>query len=189
MGEQVSLWPLLVPLFNFRVFRSLRLEWREAILFATYLVEHSKWSKTIYTYQKAVLMCMLDPNELTCSEQTTIDQLMRNVPVYKQRIAGKSLPMEKFACKKAARYFAQQRHLVVPAIELMYVWNLFKILGKHFHLVEGVFKIVERHLAALDSKSSCDTSLSKFDADNRALLLLLKGACLRQMRSPLQAMK
>lgn len=58
---------------------SLRLEWREAELYASYLLENSKWSKTIYSYQKAVIMCMRGVNQLTSSEQKTIEQLMRQV--------------------------------------------------------------------------------------------------------------
>lgn len=60
-------------------------------------------------------MCMLDPKELTLGEKCTIEQLMRDVPLYKQRIAGKSLPMEKFACKRAERYFLTGT-LIIPAI-------------------------------------------------------------------------
>lgn len=61
---------------------------------------------------------MLDPKMLTTSEKRTIDTLLRDVPKYKQRIAGKSLPMEKFACKRAERYFLTGQMLLVPAIEL-----------------------------------------------------------------------
>lgn len=113
---------------------SLKLDWREAILFSSYLVENSKWSRwvmeiaqesecylilfhcrTMYSFQKASLMCMIDPRDLTTNEKRTIDQLMRDVPQYKQRIAGKSLPMEKFACRRAERYFLTGM-LVLPAI-------------------------------------------------------------------------
>lgn len=94
---------------------SLKLDWREAILFASYLVEDSKWSRTMYSYQKASLMLMLDPKDLSTSEKRTIDQLLRDVPHYKQRIAGKSLPMEKFACRRAERYFLTGM-LMIPAI-------------------------------------------------------------------------
>lgn len=139
----------------------------------------------MYSYQKASLMCMLEPRDLTSSEKRTIDQLMREVPIYKQRIAGKSLPMEKFACRRAERYFSTGK-LLIPAIELMYLWNLFKITGKHFHLADGVFRIVEKNLNALDANKG---DKNKFEADDRALLLLLKGACLRHNKAPLQALK
>lgn len=141
----------------------------------------------MYTYQKASLMCMLDPNVLTSSEKRTIDTLMHEVPQYKQRIAGKSLPMEKFACKRAERFFLTG-YLVIPAIELMFLWNLFKITGKHFPIADGVYKIIENTLSSLDSSGTNDP-IRKYESDNRALLLLLKGACLRHMKSPLQALK
>lgn len=166
---------------------SLKLDWREAILYSTYLVENSKWSRTMYTYQKASLMCMLNPKELTSSEKRTITNLMQEVPVYKQRIAGKSLPMEKFACRRAERFLLTGT-LILPAIELMYLWNLFKILSKQFRLAEGVFKIIEKSLATLD-EADVNDPIRKYETDNRALLLLLKGACLRHMKSPLQSLK
>lgn len=107
----------------------------------------------------------------------------RDVPRYKQRIAGKSLPMEKFAIKKSERFAAQKNKLTLPAVELMYLWNAFKVLGKHFHLADTVYKLVE----SASNELSARAEPSKYDADNRALVLLLKGACLRQMQSPLQA--
>lgn len=166
---------------------SLKLDWREAILFSTYLVENSKWSRTMYTYQKASLMCMLNPKELSSSEKRTITTLMQEVPVYKQRIAGKSLPMEKFACRRSERFLTTGT-LILPAIELMFLWNLFKILGKHFQLAEGVYKLIEKTLTTFNEADANDP-IRKYETDNRALLLLLKGACLRHMKSPLQSMK
>lgn len=130
---------------------------------------------------------MLDPRDLTSSEKRTIDQLMHEVPQYKQRIAGKSLPMEKFACKRAER-FLMTGTLVIPTIELMFLWNLFKITGKRFSLADGVYKIIEKTLNLLDSSGTNDP-IRKYETDNRALLMLLKGACLRHMKSPLQALK
>lgn len=92
--------------------------------------------------------------------------------------------MEKFAVKKAERYFNQNNNLVLPVIELMFLWNLFKIL-KYYHVANGLFKQIERALTKLNSSNSP----SKYDVDNRALILLLKGACLRHMGSPLQALE
>lgn len=93
--------------------------------------------------------------------------------------------MEKFTIKKADRFFAENKNLVLPAIELMYLWNAFKVLGKHFQLADNVFKAIETAQRKLEER----TERSKYDVENRALILLLKGACLRQMKSPLQSLK
>lgn len=70
----------------------------------------------------------------------------------------------------------------------MFLWNLFKITGKNFNVANGVYKIIEKTMSVLESSSATD-SIRKYEIDNRALLLLLKGACLRHMKSPLQALK
>lgn len=180
------------------------MDWKQAGVFATYLLEGSRWSRTMYSYQKAIILLMAS-DEPAKSEKVVIHNLMkyfffcftvhlreylrsnifRDVPKYKQRIAGKSLPMEKFAIKKAERYFAQNETLILPVIELMFLWNLFKLLKKNFKMAENVLKLIEKALRNL----TYSVPLNKYDKDNRALLMLLKGACLRQMASPLQALE
>lgn len=66
-------------------------------------------------------------------------------------------------------------------IELMYIWNNFKILKKSFRLADNILKLIDKSLTEL----SCSVPSDKYDNDNRALLLMLKGSCLRQMGSPL----
>ncbi|XP_031335383.1 tetratricopeptide repeat protein 39B-like isoform X2 [Photinus pyralis] len=161
----------------------MRTQWKEALVYATHLLEGSRWSRTIYSYQKAVLLYMMR-GELSVSDRMVTDNLMKELPNYKQRIAGKSLPMEKFVIKKSERYFSQNQTLVLPVLELMYLWNLFKVLGKQFTLAENVFKLIEKAESELTN-----FKVRKYHADNTALVLLLKGACLRQMNSPLQALE
>lgn len=175
--HHLSFWELLWV-------NCLRLDWREASLYATYLVEQSKWSRTIYSYQKAAVMLMIDG--LTLTEQQTIEHLMRDAPKYKQRIAGKSLPMEKFICKKAARYFQQDKQLLLPAIELMYVWNAFKVMGKKYEIADGIYQLIERKMQQLQQKPPTD---DPYAADNKALCLLLRGACYRQMKKTFLALQ
>lgn len=111
--------------------------------------------------------------------------LCRDVPKYKQKIAGKSIPMEKFVIKKSERFFAQNEQLVLPMIELMYIWNMFKILKKSYQLGHNILKLIEKALRNLNYAAPSN----KYDNDNRALLLLLKGACLRQLGIPLQGLE
>jgi tetratricopeptide (TPR) repeat protein len=173
--HHVCFWELLWVYF-------LNMNWKEALVYCTSLLEGSRWSRTIYSYQKAALMCMMK-DELSSTDIVVIDNLMKDVPKYKQRIAGKSLPMEKFALKKAERYFEQNHNLVLPVMELMYIWNLFKAM-KNFNVASNVYKLTEKALKDLNESLKS----SKYDADNRVLVLLLQGACLRQMKSPLQAL-
>ncbi|XP_015122765.1 tetratricopeptide repeat protein 39B [Diachasma alloeum] len=156
-------------------------EWDDALFYAIFLPEQSNWSRTMYLYQQAAIMIMRKPDSKS-SDRDCINNLMMQVPTYKQRIAGKSLPMEKFVCKKSERYFSQCKNLVLPIFELMFVWNIFRVVGKRKDLIMSMYKAIEDEEKCL--KSSPKT---EYDADNNALLLLIKGACLRQMNHPLQA--
>lgn len=68
----------------------------------------------------------------------------RNASYYKQRIAGKSLPMEKFVIKRCARYQVQGRRLILPTIELLCLWNMFHILAKNDRGIQNVLKVTSR---------------------------------------------
>ncbi|XP_008544136.1 tetratricopeptide repeat protein 39B [Microplitis demolitor] len=164
-------------------------DWESALFFARSLAEQSNWSRTIYLYQQAVLMIMIQQQkqkdqqqDQESTDEESISNLMTQVPTYKQRIAGKSLPMEKFVVKKSERYFSQNKTLVLPIFELMFVWNLFRIVGKRSDLIVNVYKLIEA-----EEKSFDQTQKQKYAADNLGLLLLIKGTCLRQMKLPLQA--
>lgn len=87
--------------------------------------------------------------------------MFRKLPHWKKRVAGKSLPMEKFCIKKAERYWNQDRKLLLPMFELLYVWNMFKILGKKWKMIEAVYLIVDETIKQMDSgKCKCHDYLS-----------------------------
>ncbi|XP_066586378.1 tetratricopeptide repeat protein 39B-like [Prorops nasuta] len=154
-------------------------DWNNAAEYANILSDESNWSRCVYLFQKAAILLMLKPTP-NSDEKHFIDKLMLQAPTHKQRIAGKSLPIEKFVVRKAERYFAQKKSLVLPVYEMMYVWNLFRIIGKRQDLLLLMFKNIEE-----EEKNLSGTVRSDYHADNEALLLLLKGACLRLMKHPL----
>ncbi|XP_071532813.1 tetratricopeptide repeat protein 39B-like isoform X3 [Panulirus ornatus] len=159
-------------------------QFKEAQQYADKLLLESKWSKATYAYQKACCMCMR-MDELTPAEKQELAETMRSIPGLKQRIAGKSLPVEKFAVKKSARFFAQGEKLTLSALELIYAWNGFKILAKKYENVEKMYSIIEREIRKLESIKV--ENRSEYYSDDYLLAHLVKGSCLAYMNSPLQA--
>ena len=80
----------------------------------------------------------------------------RELPSYKQRIAGKSIPMEKFVIKKSERFFAQNDRLCLPVLELLYIWNYLKIIGKKLTMVENFYHLIERTMEDLERRKQGD---------------------------------
>lgn len=156
-------------------------QWNKALTFAKTLAEESNWSRTIYLYNQAAIIIMTKPSAKSAEKQV-VDSLMMQAPTFKQRIAGKSLPMEKFVVKKTERYFAQKKNLVLPVYELMFLWNLFRIMAKRSDLLMNAYKLI-------DEEEQVQKNLPKneYYADNEALICLLKASCLRHMKHPLQA--
>jgi Protein of unknown function (DUF3808) len=118
------------------------------------LVADATWSKAVYTYSAAACLIELvqygsastplsnsasssatsTPNKK--AKKKTLDQerkerndeakeMIVKVPGLMQRIAGKSIPLEKFAARKAQKYAAQGGRLLLPVFEIGYTWLLF----------------------------------------------------------------
>lgn len=74
------------------------------------------WSKATYTYGEAACLA-------TLGEHAEAKKLMERVQGLRQKIAGKSIPVEKFVARKARKYLAQSDRLLLPALELAYVFH------------------------------------------------------------------
>ncbi|KAK2817151.1 hypothetical protein Q5P01_025342 [Channa striata] len=157
--------------------------WREAYRYADLLCKESKWSQAIYIFQKAAILSMLPDEEVTEMGENVVE-LFRQVDGFRLRIAGKSIPTEKFAAKKAQRYSSSNPvKLVVPALEMMYVWNGFTVVGKRPELTESILATLEKAQEQLTD----DPNPSVYHLDDQCVVQLLKGLCLRQLDRLVQA--
>nr|XP_060465612.1 LOW QUALITY PROTEIN: tetratricopeptide repeat protein 39B [Panthera onca] len=137
--------------------------WMEAYYYSDLLCKESKWSKATYVFLKAAILSML-PEEDVVATKEDIVILFRQVESLKQRIAGKSIPTEKFAVRKSRRYSSSLPapvKLVLPALVSAFI--LFPVC---------VLEI------------NC---LSDYSVDDECLVKLLKGCCLKNLQRPLQA--
>lgn len=151
--------------------------WREAHRYADLLCKESKWSQAVYTFLKAAILSMLPEEEVTKMGENVVE-LFRQVDGLRLRIAGKSIPTEKFAAKKADRYNgANPVKLIVPALEMMYVWNGFTVVGKRPELTESILAT----LNAAEQELKNSTTLTEYHLDDTCVVHLLKALCLREL--------
>ncbi|KAF3852538.1 hypothetical protein F7725_005893 [Dissostichus mawsoni] len=158
-------------------------KWREAYRYADLLCKESKWSQAVYTFQKAAILSMMPEEEVTGLGEN-VEDLFRQVDGLRLRIAGKSIPTEKFAANKAQRYFSSDpQKLVVPALEMMYVWNGFTVVGKRPELTKSILTILEK----AEEQLRDDPNPSAYHLDDQCVVQLLKGLCLRELENLVQA--
>ena len=137
-------------------------EWHQAIHYASKLLEENNWSKSFYSYMKAVFIYMEGIDD--------ISDLMSEIESKRQRIAGKSIPLEKFVSRKSRKYLIQNKRLFLPALELMYVMNVLSFVP----LVEvtRLIEIIEESMKKLDPQA-------EYLVEDQCLGYLLMGHLLR----------
>ena len=79
----------------------------KALLPAELVVSTSTCAKTLLTKTE---------NNLSSNFNYLFSFIDRRLPEYKQRIAGKSIPFEKFSIHKANKYLAQNHRLFLPGM-------------------------------------------------------------------------
>uniref|UniRef100_A0A6Q2X7U1 Uncharacterized protein n=1 Tax=Esox lucius TaxID=8010 RepID=A0A6Q2X7U1_ESOLU len=150
--------------------------WKMAYFYADLLSKENAWSKATYAYMKGAYLSMLTKEECQPFGECEV-MLFRQVHGLKQKIAGKSLPTEKFAIRKARRYLSENPiTLPAPPLEMMYIWNGYTVIGKHKDLTEGMLKTLDDAQVKLDSSPR-----TEFSIDDQCLVSLLRGLCLKHL--------
>ncbi|KAI9281813.1 hypothetical protein BY458DRAFT_498061 [Sporodiniella umbellata] len=118
--------------------------WSDAKEVYTILFHESNWSKAVYLYLKAVAIAML-------GEWEEAGKLMKNVTEAKQKIAGKSIPLEKFIARKSRKFLLQENRLCLPDLEALAAFNSLDFMNNA--LVLKNLDRVQHALDTLDRKS------------------------------------
>ena len=56
--------------------------------------------------------------------------------------------MEKFAIAKSKLFLEQGNNLILPSLELIYMWNGFRTLGSRYKTIEPLYVLVEKAVKA-----------------------------------------
>jgi hypothetical protein len=116
---------------------------------------------------------------------------MTEVPKLRQRIAGKSIPLEKFVARKARKCEAQRGRLVLPALELAYILHAVSRAPRAV-VAAQMLPLVEAALAELGDDPAGAARAARGGSgggefwDDWCLARHLQGACLRYIAYPVR---
>lgn len=127
----------------------IKCDWKQAAKLADILRNDCAWSPATYTYQSATLNCMSESEASAEDLKKQTMELLKKVPSLRIRYAGKTIPAEKFAITTSERYVTGEKELIAPALEFMYIWNIWAILEKKKELVDPLLAIIESKVAKL----------------------------------------
>ncbi|XP_048950493.1 tetratricopeptide repeat protein 39A isoform X5 [Canis lupus baileyi] len=145
-----------------------------------------------YIYMKAAYLSMFGKEDYKPFGDDEVE-LFRAVPALKLKIAGKSLPTEKFAIRKSRRYLSPKPvSLPIPALEMMYIWNGYAVIGKQPELTDRILGIITKaeemlekgpgdHPRALEPARLSHITENEYSVDDECLVKLLKGLCLKYL--------
>lgn len=155
-------------------------QWSEAERCFDVLLRESNWSKCVYTY--GVAANRFQGNSKGSSEEAAA--LFAKVPGLMQRIAGKSIPMEKFVARKAHKFNTQGR-LLLPALEFSYIYHCLSNAPR-YALLDEQLVMVSDALSELNEVKDPATYHSGADEywDDFCLAHFLRGVTLRYIAHP-----
>ena len=150
-----------------------------------------------------------DPNDVEAKKKRKLElkeeaaKLMVRVPDFRQKIAGKSIPLEvryqfhlirshltlppqKLVARKARKFQSQNQHLALPALELAYLFHGIAHAPRTV-IVNKMLPQVDIALTLLSqSKDDIDEYIGGRESywDDFCLGLFLKGVCMRYVAYP-----
>lgn len=92
-------------------------EFTKAAEYYAILFEENKWSKATYMYLRAICLYTADPKKYA----TEVAEMLKKVPGLCKKVAGKSVPIEKFISRKTRKFLLQKERLLLPVYEIMYM--------------------------------------------------------------------
>ncbi|CAF0884907.1 unnamed protein product [Adineta ricciae] len=148
---------------------ALQKDWKRAVDICRILLNENNWSKATYCYLLSTFL-FEDNNRIATDE---VIKLYKRVPELKIRLAGKSIPLEKYAMRQCDHFLAQ-RWLFLPALEFIYLLNGFYILAHDHQKLKETLDVVDNALDELEHHHQND----QFYADSYGSGLLLRGVLL-----------
>ena len=132
-------------------------KWEESLESARMLKE-CKWSRSLFCFMYAVQAslviqnCRLKGIECPSGLEESMMEALRDVPRCKRHFGGKMTFHEKIVITKAAEFLEDPSKMVLPHLDLMYLWNLFSIANWNTGCITLLKDSIDRELTNLSNE-------------------------------------
>lgn len=158
-------------------------KWDECTVKTKLLLDECRWSPATFNYMYSMFLYMdqeqkhgsQNPDKFDPEVKAQISHMMGLVPQLRHRIAGKTVHLEKLVELRSYLYFNEGETMLLPILDLFYLWNIFPMIQKNPTLLEPFLKDIEDNLEVYPS--SCEESVRH----RYYYLTFYKGVCLRYM--------
>ncbi|OAD69218.1 hypothetical protein PHYBLDRAFT_87937, partial [Phycomyces blakesleeanus NRRL 1555(-)] len=137
-------------------------QWQEGAKVYAMLTIESNWSKAVYTYLEATALHLYTQSQ-SRSDPVIVKKvatMMRSVDGAKQKIAGKSIPLEKFVARKSRKFISQDNYLVLPDLELLSALGTLEFMPSE--VLRSNINRINRLLETLQSTRDDDICLAHY---------------------------
>ncbi|CAO3651486.1 unnamed protein product [Cunninghamella blakesleeana] len=173
-----QLWPQLQHICHWELgtLAFIEQDWKTAYEMFHLLNQQSHWSKCVYTYLEALSLYLIAleyhlPGSKRDALLTSATKLMTKVTGLKQKIAGKSIFIEKFVARKARKYDLQGNRLLFPDLEFLLSIGALELMPSSW---------IKKNLLRIDNTiQRLETSKSFYVYDDRCLSHLLRATLYR----------
>ena len=157
-------------------------KWKDAHDQFAILAEENNWSKAVYNYGRAANLyeSAQGTKQKAMSEA---GEIFDRVPNLTQKIAGKSIPMEKFVARKSKK-FATYNRLLLPGLEFAYVYHCLSNAPRYILCDEALVMVSDAltDLHAVEDPSQYFSGEEYYD--DLCLAHFLRGVCLKYIACP-----
>lgn len=147
------------------------------------LLDECRWSPATFNYMYSMFLYMeqefkhgaQNADKFDPEVKAQISHMMSLVPGLRHRIAGKTVHLEKFVELRSYLYFNEGETMLLPILDMFYLWNIFPMMQKNPSLLQPFLKDIEENLEVYPPE--CDESVRH----RYYYLIFYKGVCLRYL--------
>ena len=115
-------------------------------------VREIMYAKSVYQHMYASFLHMAMIEENKPELRLTVIEAMSQVESLRKRVAGKTVPQEKFALSRAANYLANRESGSIPAFDLFYFYNFYILIEKRPDRMEKMLHLIDSRLSEIDDE-------------------------------------